>query len=145
MITDDELLALIGDATTQTAPPTRLLRSAYASRAWADIDLELAALVEDTAELAGAGVRGDAHRRLLFESSKGVAEIEVNGADKTLVVRCLPASLVRLEYAKDSNDSIMQDDGREATRFVVPYTVAGPARLHVAGPAGSWRTGWFTL
>lgn len=141
---DDELMALIGDATTQTAPPTRLLRSAYASRAWADIDAELAMLIEDTAELAGAGVRGSDRRRLVYESSVGVVEIELNGGDNTITVRCEPASIVRLEYA-NLPDEVEQDDQFRATHIVLPVRHGGPARLHLVGAELAWRTGWFTL
>jgi len=140
---EEELMSLLADA-TNTPPPARLLDAAYASRSWAEIDAELAALVDDSADLAAAGVRSsDTKRRMVFESSIGVADVELDSDNRQLVVRVEPASRVTVDYVKGSTGARTVDEPVSTATF--DDLASGPARLIIDSEFGQWRSGWFTL
>jgi hypothetical protein len=127
---DDELLALLGDVLeAECAVPAATLTAAQAAFALRNLDVELADLLFDSADLpAGAGVRGPAggRRMVTYQRAGLLIECEVGPAE--LIGQLLPAGPVTLE--------LMQATGRcrtvevdEHGRFSAPLPRSGPIRL----------------
>ena len=139
---DDELLALIAQAVADDRPPDHLIDAAYHSRTWADIDAELAELIEDSADLAVAGVRSTETRRMVFDGV-GVLDLEIDAGQQTLRGTVDPPGTVSIERPDGSTSWV------EAAAVVSSFAAAdvrpGPIRLTIQSPAGNWRTSWFTI
>ncbi|HEY3485246.1 MAG TPA: carboxypeptidase-like regulatory domain-containing protein [Ilumatobacteraceae bacterium] len=134
--TDDEVLALLGDALQHHEPvPDRVLTGARAAFTWRTIDAELAELVFDSA-LEGAGVRSDDIARQVTFQAPGV-EIEVmliDDGSRRLVGQLVPATEVTVELT--SGDRVSSAHSDRLGRFGFDDIEPGPVRLTVLGSSG---------
>lgn len=131
---EDALLAALRSAASRVDPvPPRVLEAAYDALTWRRIDAELAALVEDSAEVgAVAGVRGGASPRLLtFEADAAGVEVEVHeSADARRVVgQVVPprAATIEIRHASGTTEPMGVD---ELGRFVAEVP-RGPVSVRV--------------
>lgn len=137
---DDELLELIAGLQAADKPPAHVQEAAYQSRRLANLDIELAELIEDSASSVLAGVRAETDRRLVFESSNGVVDIEVRAT--TMIGRVEPTGLVTIERPDGRTEPTRSADG---TSFESGELEPGSVRLQIDTDGVIWRTGWFTV
>ncbi len=136
VMSDDELLALLGQAISATDPvPDHVMVGARAAFTWRNIDTELAQIVFDSAhELAGVR-SSDTNRQLTFQAP-GV-EIEVmlieNGA-RRLVGQLIPPQETSIELV--AGDDVVSARSDRLGRFTFDQVAPGPVRLVVLGGGG---------
>ena len=143
----DALMERLRRAAAEVGPvPDAVLANAKAAFALRRLDEELAELVSDSAELAGA-VRGpgDAVRVLAFESAAVSVELQVERAGADLVVRGAITGgrgpvTVQTPTARHTAD--LDDQGWFAVSGVAP----GPARVLLAtADGGPVASAWVML
>jgi len=133
-MTDDELLAELGEAVAEADQVTdRQRQAARAAFTWRTVDAELAELLHDSA-LESAAVRGDDDvRTLSFASGAVTLEVEIDGdtVRGQVVGGAAESVLVQRSIADD------QPIGLDAGGFFRVEDVApGPVRFVVR--AGDW-------
>jgi hypothetical protein len=139
-MSDDELLALLGQALgTTDAPPEHVLEGARSAFTWRTIDAELAELVFDSArELSG--VRSDEPNRQITFSAPGV-EIEVmvieNGS-RRLVGQLVPPVATTIELV--GSDAVYSTRSDDLGRFAFDELAPGPVRLVILDAGGGVST-----
>jgi hypothetical protein len=151
-LTDDELMAMLGEAVAESETDVRRRDAARAAFTWRTVDEELAALLHDSALDAGAAVRssaGGGPRSLSFGRSGLSLEVEVDG-DRVLgqvigegaAADATEPATVTLRRP-DADDVVVAADASGFFRFsgVGP----GPARFVVDQAGWSLVTPWVTL
>ncbi|MGH9132482.1 MAG: hypothetical protein ACRDZZ_01000 [Ilumatobacteraceae bacterium] len=143
---DRDLLDALGRAWGDDPLPTGMIDRAAALLTWADVDDELAELLE-TASPELAGTRGAAAtgRALEFEVADGtvVVEVELGGVAVAGQVLGIEVETVVLERPGGETDSVSVD---ATGRFSIPGQGPGPVRLRVARRSGAdVRTDWFMI
>ena len=133
---DDELLALLGQALAAAdPPPAHVLDGARAAHTWRTIDTELAELVFDSArELTG--VRSENVKRQVTFEAPGI-EIEIMVVDeetRRLVGQLIPPQESKIELVSDHGVNSMTTD--HLGRFSFDQVAPGPVRLVVKGNDG---------
>jgi hypothetical protein len=142
---DDELMARLS-AVARTADPAPPLTHEMAKAAFGlrTLDAELAELVADSLESAGA-VRGPSDVRLLaFEAGDVSVDVEVavDGEHRRLVGQLSGGVDLEVDTAAGSRAAEVDDLGR----FVVAALPAGPIRLRTTTADGrSVVTAWTTI
>ena len=138
MSTSDEELAtaLTASAKLVDPPPALLFEMAKAAFGLRLLDAELAELVADSLESAGA-VRGPTQERLLaFEAEQVTVDVQVSlgGDQRRLVGQLSGGTDLRLDTAGSSTSVPLDELGR----FVIEGVSPGPIRLRTT--TGSGRT-----
>ncbi|MBB3674404.1 hypothetical protein [Modestobacter versicolor] len=134
---DDELVRRLARAVAVHDPvPPELLAFAREAFTWRTVDAELAELVADSRETAGAGLRGPSDVRLLtFSAGDQQLDLEllVDGATRRLVGELTPAgpAHVVVEHAGGT----LTEDADELGRFLVAGVPPGRIRVRCE-PAG---------
>jgi hypothetical protein len=133
----DELVQVVR---ARDAVPPELIRMARESFTWRTVDAELAELVADSAEMAGALVRsGTPDVRLLTFSAGGLQleiELLVVGSARRIVGELVPGGPARITV--EHLDGTLTEDSDELGRFMVAEVPAGRIRVRCApadGPA----------
>ena len=142
MSSDDELLDLIANTVASDQPPAYLVQAAYESRSWVNVDAELAALIEDSADAALAGMRSGDTRRLVFEGP-GVLDLEIDMEAQLLRGTLDPSGIVSLERSDGSRTVL--EAGASVASFTVSDVPAGPLRINIESDTTNWATDWFTV
>ncbi|MBJ7358217.1 hypothetical protein [Nocardioides sp.] len=133
-LTDDQLLAELGEAVAEAALVTdRQREAARAAFTWRTVDAELAELLHDSA-LEASAVRGDdAARTLSFASGPLTLEVEVDGdAVMGQVVGAATDSVLMQRSIADDQPLPVDPSGFFRVEGVAP----GPVRFVVQ--AGDW-------
>ncbi|MDQ6523795.1 hypothetical protein RB608_09305 [Nocardioides sp. LHD-245] len=151
-MSDDELMALVGEAVAEEAVVSdRRRTAARAAFAWRSVDAELAELLHDSALAAGAAVRsdGDESRTLSFGHSGLTLEIEVDG--EVLLGQVIgaggasaatePASVLLERPDADAQSAVADASGFFRLEGVRPGTV----RFVVEQGGWSLTTPWVAL
>ncbi|WP_344775520.1 hypothetical protein [Nocardioides panacisoli] len=151
-MTDDELLAALGEAVAErSAVSERRREAARSAYTWRSVDQELAELLHDSALDAGAAVRSsaDVPRSISFGRSGLTLEIEVEG-DSVLgeVVGEGAAS----DPTQPTTVTLLRPGGDErqvetdaAGFFRLPDIGPGPTRFIVERAGWTLTTPWVTL
>ncbi|GAA1514489.1 hypothetical protein [Nocardioides humi] len=151
-LTDDELLALLGEAVADGAAVSERRRTAArAAFTWRSVDAELAELLHDSALDAGAAVRsgGEQPRTLAFGRSGITLEVEIDG-DALLgqvigtgeAAAAPEPATVRLERP-DAEAQVVEADA--AGFFRLSGVATGTVRLVVEQAGWSLTTPWVAL
>ena len=147
-MTDDQLLALLGEAVAEEAAVSdRRRAAARAAFTWRSVDAELAELLHDSALDAGAAVRSAAAspepRTLSFGHSGLTLEVEVD--DDALLGQVIggaePATVV-LERPDTDPVSVVADP---SGFFRIADVGTGAVRFVVQQAGWSLTTPWVTL
>lgn len=151
-LSDDELMALLGEAVAEEAAVSdRRRTAARAAFTWRSVDAELAELLHDSALEAGAAVRsGTAEPRTLSFGHSGLTlEVEVDG--ETLLGQVIGTG----EAASATEPASVMLERPEADAVTAEADAAGFFRLEGVRPGtvrfvveqGGWSltTPWVTL
>jgi hypothetical protein len=142
---DDRLLDALGSALGADPLPDGLLARCEGLVAFADVDHELAALLDSAgAELAGTR-GGTATDVETFELTDGAVTVELTFDRGGVAGQLLgdPVSAVHLETRSGSLDEVPVD---ELGRFTLPAAAPGPVRLRITTDDGrAVATDWFLL
>ena len=142
---DAQLLAELRSVLGDDPAPAGLVERAEGLVAYADVDRDLAALLDEAA-LEVAGTRGStaADNRLAFETADPTQSVEVVLTRDALEGQVLAGDLasVELETLTGHRFAAAVD---ELGRFTVMDFPHGPARLRWAGANGPVTTDWFLL
>ncbi|HJQ06121.1 MAG TPA: hypothetical protein VJ872_11790 [Nocardioides sp.] len=144
-MSDDELLAALGDAVAETgAVSDRRRDAARAAFTWRTVDEELAELLHDSLLDAGAAVRssGGTPRALTFGRSGITVEVEVDG-DQVLGEVVDGAGAAVTLQRPDLEDGTVEADAAGFFRF--SGVGAGLVRFVVEVGGFSLTTPWVTL
>ena len=142
---DRELLAALGDAWGDDPLPVGIIDRADGLLTWADVDEELAELLEtsaaETAGTRGASVSGTV---LEFQVADGTVLIEVDlGGDAVAgQVLGVDVDVVVLERPGGESDTAAVD---ELGHFSFPDPEPGAVRLRIAAGSTDVRTDWFVI
>ena len=142
---DRELLAALGDAWGDDPLPVGIIDRAEGLLTWADVDEELAELLEtsaaETAGTRGASVSGTV---LEFQVADGTVLIEVDlGGDAVAgQVLGVDVDVVVLERPGGESDTASVD---ELGHFSFPDPEPGAVRLRIAAGSTDVRTDWFVI
>lgn len=145
--TDDELVALLGDALAAADPvPHHVVDGAKGAFTWRTIDAELAEIAFDSARDL-AGVRSTGSNRELTFQAPGV-EIEVmviDEASRRLVGQLVPPGRHAVDLV--SEDGVASVEADRLGRFTFDEIAVGPVRLVVFGEDGAplVQTEWIVL
>jgi hypothetical protein len=140
---DDELMRDLTDALRLDEVERRVVDSARVVSAWraADADLELAALVHDSAVAGAAGVRAPGPHRprtLAFGHAGMGVEIEVSDAGMEGQLIPPERGVARMLTGSGSHVEVTSD---EVGCFSFPAQ-DGPVRIECATTRGTFTTGW---
>ncbi|WP_369139059.1 hypothetical protein [Modestobacter versicolor] len=128
---DDELVRALARAVAVHDPvPPALLDFAREAFTWRTVDAELAELVADSLETAGAGLRGASDVRLLtFTAGEQQLDLELiaDGAARRLVGELTPGRPARVVVEHPGGTLTEQAD--ELGRFLVADVPAGRVRV----------------
>lgn len=143
---DAELLDLLREGlTTADDVPASVFEAGYAAYSWRTIDVELAALMYDSAtDLAASGARAEqaAVRAMTFTTAVITIEIEI-GADEVLgQLNPGMATQVTVEV-QDSGPAVCPVNG--VGGFVIAPLPSSPFRLLVEVDGHPVVTGWVNL
>lgn len=145
---DVHLLADLNSLYANDDPvPEEVLQAARSAIAWADLDAELAKLIDEES-LVGQAVRatGD-HRLLTFEAEHLTFVVEATELThgRKLVGQVVPAGPREL-CLESAGGNTATTEVDELGRFSVPQLPAGPARLRCELPDGTRVvTEWGTI
>lgn len=151
-MTDDELMAALGEAVAEsTSVSERRREAARSAFTWRTVDDELADLLHDSALDAGAAVRSSAGtpRALTFGRSGLTLEVEVAGEQVLGEVVPEGAAADGNDPARvtlqrpDADDVVIECDAAGFFRF--SGVGSGPARFVVERGGWSLTTPWVTL
>ncbi|MEO1064745.1 MAG: hypothetical protein AAFZ07_25280 [Actinomycetota bacterium] len=144
MSDDDDLLADLARVLDQVDPPPDHVRElAIAAIELRSLDADLAALLDESDELAGAGVRSaaDVVAPLVFEVGDIVIEVEV-GADE-LHVQVVPPSATDVVVRAGSSAAERTSDDLGRVSFPLPDH--RPVRLELVVDGRRVVTDWFVV
>lgn len=151
-LTDDELVALLGEAVAEDdAVSDRRRAAARGAFAWRTVDEELAELLHDSALDAGAAVRSSAGapRSISFGRSGLTLEIEVDGEEVLGEVIAEGAAAAGGGLAEVRLQRPGVDDTTTAADAAGFFRFAGvgPGAVRFVVERGGWTltTPWFTL
>ncbi|MEV6850369.1 carboxypeptidase-like regulatory domain-containing protein [Actinoplanes sp. NPDC051411] len=142
---DDELAARLGRLLGEMDPvPDQVVEAAGASLGWRALDTQLARLVAESLETAGA-VRGGGVWLLTFEADGLTLEIEVSrsGDRLRIVGQVVPPRSARLRAEQPGTTTEATAD--ELGRFSMPDLPAGPTRFTCTAPGVNITTEWTLL
>ena len=143
---DRELLAALGDAWGDDPLPVGIIDRADALLTWADVDEELAELLETTsAELAGTRGASQPDTLLEFQIADGTVLIEVDLGSSGITGQVLgiDVDVVALERPGGESGTAPVD---EFGHFSFPDPEPGAVRLRIAAATGTdVRTDWFVI
>jgi hypothetical protein len=130
-LSDDELLALLGEAVAESdGVADRHREAARAAFTWRTVDAELAELLHDSALDPGLAVRsgGDDVRTLAFASGPITLEIEIDGDE--VMGQIIGGQALRITVQRpDTEDRDIATD--QAGFFRIDAVGRGPLRLVV--------------
>jgi hypothetical protein len=139
---DDELLALLGEASRRAGEPTpTMAAAAEAAYSWRTIDSELATLTYDSLAEEAALVRdaGTATRQLVFEGQ--ALGVELEQGPEGVVGQLVPPGPGTVTVLGPSGElSIVQAD--DLGLFRVEWVRPGPVRLRCVTATDDILTGW---
>lgn len=143
---DRELLAALGDACGDDPLPVGIIDRADGLLTWADVDEELAELLETTsAEVAGTRGASQSDTVLEFQVADGTVLIEVDlgSGGITGQVLGIDVDVVALERPGGESGTVDVD---ELGHFSFTDPEPGAVRLRIATAAGTdVRTDWFVI
>jgi hypothetical protein len=142
---DRELLAALGDACGDDPLPVGIIDRADALLTWADVDEELAELLETTsAEVAGTRGASQSDTVLEFQVADGTVLIEVDlgSGGITGQVLGIDVDVVALERPGGESGTVDVD---ELGHFSFPDPEPGAVRLRIAAGTTDVRTDWFVI
>ena len=144
---DRELLSALGEAWGDDPLPVGIIDRADALLTWADVDEELAALLETSStELAGTRGAAASDTVLEFQIADGTVLIEVDlarGAGVDGQVLGTEVDVIALERPGGESDTTTVD---ESGHFSFPDPEPGAVRLRIATGTGTVvRTDWFVI
>ena len=143
---DRELLAALGEAWGDDPLPVGIIDRADGLLTWADVDEELAELLEtSSAELAGTRGASMSDTVLEFQVADGTVLIEVDLAAAASRARCSgpDVDVIVLERPGGESDTAPVD---ELGHFSFPDPEPGAVRLRIAvGTGTDVRTDWFVI
>jgi hypothetical protein len=143
---DRELLAALGDACGDDPLPVGIIDRADGLLTWADVDEELAELLETTsAEVAGTRGASESDTVLEFQVADGTVLIEVDlgSGGITGQVLGIDVDVVALERPGGESGTVDVD---ELGHFSFTDPEPGAVRLRIATAAGTdVRTDWFVI
>jgi hypothetical protein len=143
---DRELLAALGDACGDDPLPVGIIDRADGLLTWADVDEELAELLETTsAEVAGTRGASQSDTVLEFQVADGTVLIEVDlgSGGITGQVLGIDVDVVALERPGGESGSVDVD---ELGHFSFTDPEPGAVRLRIATATGTdVRTDWFVI
>lgn len=143
---DRELLAALGDACGDDPLPVGIIDRADGLLTWADVDEELAELLETTsAEVAGTRGASQSDTVLEFQVADGTVLIEVDlgSGGITGQVLGIDVDVVVLERPGGESGTAPVD---ELGHFSFTDPEPGAVRLHIATATGTdVRTDWFVI
>jgi hypothetical protein len=143
---DRELLAALGEACGDDPLPVGIIDRADALLTWADVDVELAELLEtSSAELAGTRGASTSDTVLEFEVADGTVLVEVDLASGGVEGQVLGTDIdvIVLERPGGESDTAPVD---EFGHFSFPNPEPGAVRLRIAtGTGADVRTDWFAI
>ena len=130
----------VGVVRARDAVPPELLRMARESFTWRTVDAELAELVADSAQAAGAAlVRSGTPRVRLLTFTAGELRLElellVEGAERRVVGEVVPGGRARITV--EHLDGSLTEDTDEFGRFLVAGVPAGRIRVRCAPADGA--------
>jgi hypothetical protein len=141
---DDQLTAQLRALAAEVDPlPVDVVTAARAAFDLRTLDAELAELVADSLDTAGA-VRGASAVRLLsFEADGVTLELEVDESTRTILGEVTGArGPVELDTPAGSREVALDDEGR----FSVSDVPSGPVRLRCTSDRGTFvATSWTVL
>jgi hypothetical protein len=142
---DRELLAALGDAWGDDPLPVGIIDRADGLLTWADVDVELAELLE-TSSTELSGTRGESSDTVLeFQVADGTVLIEVDAASGGVEGQVLGThvDVIVLERPGGESDTAPVDD---LGHFSFPDPEPGAVRLRIATATGTdVRTDWFVI
>jgi hypothetical protein len=143
---DRELLAALGDAWGDDPLPVGIIDRADELLTWADVDDELAELLETSdAELAGTRGASSSDTRLEFQVGDGsvLIEVDLGGGGVEGQVLGVAVDAVVLERPGGESGTAGVD---QLGHFLFPDPEPGAVRLRIAtGTGGHVRTDWFVI
>ena len=143
---DRELLAALGEAWGDDPLPVGIIDRADGLLTWADVDEELAELLEtSSAELAGTRGASTADTVLEFQVADGTVLIEVDVAAGGVTGQVLgtDVDVIVLERPGGESETAPVD---ELGHFSFPDPEPGAVRLRIAvGTGADVRTDWFAI
>jgi hypothetical protein len=142
---DRELLAALGDACGDDPLPVGIIDRADGLLTWADVDEELAELLETTsAEVAGTRGASQSDTVLEFQVADGTVLIEVDlgSGGITGQVLGIDVDVVVLERPGGESGTVDVD---ELGHFSFPDPEPGAVRLRIAAGTTDVRTDWFVI
>lgn len=142
---DRELLAALGDACGDDPLPVGIIDRADALLTWADVDEELAELLETTsAEVAGTRGASQSDTVLEFQVADGTVLIEVDlgSGGITGQVLGIDVDVVALERPGGESGTVDVD---ELGHFSFTDPEPGAVRLRIAAGTTDVRTDWFVI
>jgi hypothetical protein len=142
---DRELLAALGDAWGDDPLPVGIIDRADGLLTWADVDEELAELLETTsAEVAGTRGASQSDTVLEFQVADGTVLIEVDlgSGGITGQVLGIDVDVVVLERPGGESGTVDVD---ELGHFSFPDPEPGAVRLRIAAGTTDVRTDWFVI
>lgn len=148
-LSDDELVALVGEAVAETdAVSDRRREAARGAFAWRSVDEELAELLHDSALEASAAVRSSAEgpRTLSYAAAGLTLELEIDGADVLgeVVGAEVGATGVSVALQRPGVDEVTAPvDAAGFFRFAA--VGHGSVRFVVSAGESSLTTPWVTL
>jgi hypothetical protein len=144
---DRELLAALGEACGDDPLPVGIIDRADALLTWADVDEELAELLETSStELAGTRGASTSDTVLEFQIADGTVLIEIDlarGGGVEGQVLGTEVDVIVLERPGGESDTTPVD---ELGHFSFPNPEPGAVRLRIAvGTGTDVRTDWFVI
>lgn len=138
----DDLLGRLADAFDDLSPvPERLIAAAHDAFSWRRADVELAELLDDSAESELVGVRGASTDRRAFRYGAGDFVIRVHLTEATLIVMIEPPMSVVCRVASERETTEHRTDELGELAVDPPEL---PMRVEVDLPAGTTVTPWIT-
>jgi len=143
---DRELLAALAEAQGDDPLPVGIIDRADGLLTWADVDEELAELLEtSSAELAGTRGASQSGTALQFQVADGTMLIEVDIGSGAIEGQVLgtDVDVIVLERPGGDSDTAPVDD---LGHFSFPEPEPGAVRLRIATVTGTGvRTDWFVI
>jgi hypothetical protein len=143
---DDELLHELGAALKESTVDEDIVRTASAAFSWrtVDADLELLGVTADSAQAAGALVRGGSGtpRTLAFHGERLSVEIEIDEAG--IVGQLTPPQPGEVTLATGAGAEVTTQ-ADEVGCFAFPRPAPGPLRLDCRVGADRFVTEWVTI
>lgn len=138
----DDLLGRLADAYDDLPPvPERLTAAAHDAFSWRRADVELAELLDDSAESELVGVRGTSTARRAFRYGAGDFVIRIHLTEATAIVMVEPPLSIVCRVASERETTEHRTDELGELAVDAPGL---PMRLEVDLPSGTTITPWIT-